>query len=135
MQSLSSVCVSVAVVLVALARGRDDLMAGRRPAPLRARLALERRAAAVGLEAAAVGALAGAVGAVGLDDDVAELGAEPGRAAEDHPVDDHAATDAGPEREDDEVLGGSVVDQFRLGERGAVGVVVDEDRDAEAALE
>ena len=58
-----------------------------------------------------------------------------GRAAEDVAVDDHAAADAGAEREHQQVPGGAAVDQLGLGERGAVRVVVDEDRHAEAALE
>ena len=88
-------------------------------------VALERLAGAVGLEAAAVRAVARAGRAVRVDGHVAELGAEAVRAAEGEAVDHHAAAHARAEREHHEV---ALADDVRLGERGAVGVVVHEHR-------
>ena len=95
-------------------------------------VALERLAGAVGLDAAAVGAVARAGRAVRVEREVAELGAEPVRAAEGHAADHDAAAHAGAEREHHEVV---LAEDVGLGEGGAVGVVVDEHRHAEAAPE
>jgi hypothetical protein len=66
---------------------------------------------------------------------VAELGAEPGRAAEDPAVDHDPAAHAGAERVHDEIARGAALDELGLGERRAVGVVLHVDRKAEAVLE
>jgi hypothetical protein len=107
-----------------------DLLAGH------AGGALEGAAGAVGLDVAAVRAGPARAGwPVGLDDHVAELGAEAGGAAEHRPVDDHASADAGAEREHDQVTRRASVHELGLGDRRAVAVVVDVDRDVEAPLE
>ena len=60
---------------------------------------------------------------------------EPVGPAEDLAADDHAAAHAGAEREHHEQARRRVVHELGLGERGAVGVVVDEHRHAEAPLQ
>ena len=83
-------------------RPRHRRPAGQRPPERRARvllgdapaLAPERRARDERLQAPAAGAGPGARRPVGLDDDVAELGRRPHRAADDRPVDEQPAADA-----------------------------------------
>src|SRR3954453_2433302 len=85
---------------IAGARGLHNLAA------LAAAGALQRGPAAVRLDAARVRAGAPRTFAsVRVDHHVAELGATAGGAAEDLPVDDHAAADAGAQREHHQLLG------------------------------
>ena len=81
------------------------------------------------------GHLPGAGRPVGVDRQVAELGAEAVRAAEDLAADHHPAAHAGPEGEHHERARRGVVHELRLCERGAVGVVVHEHGYAEAPAE
>src|SRR5215218_7972489 len=103
------------------------------------RLALEAAAAAVPLERAGARQLVHRIrllpGGAAIDHDVAQLGAETGGAAEDPPVDDQYAADAGAERQHRELARGRIGDQLRLAERSAVGVVVDEDRHSQAVAQ
>ena len=94
-------------------------------------LAPERRPGGERLDAAVVGAVALAGRAVGLDHHVAELGPGAGRAAVDLAAEDQAAADPGADRQHHRVrlaLRGAVE---VLGEGRDVGVVVDEDRQAD----
>src|SRR5215218_8647218 len=85
------------------------------------RLALEAAAAAVPLERAGARQLVHRIrllpGGAAIDHDVAQLGAETGGAAEDPPVDDQSAADAGAERQHRELARGRIGDQLRSAER------------------
>ena len=94
-------------------------------------LAPERRAGGQRLDAAAAGAVALAGRAVGLDHGVAELGAGAGRAAVDLAVEDQAAADPGADRQHHRVVGAAGGAVEVLGQGGDVGVVVDEDGQAD----
>ena len=106
-----------------LAEGRVGRAFGRRPA-----LAAERGAGGERLDAAVVRAVALAGRAVGLDHDVAELGAGAGRAAVDLAVEDQAAADPGADGQHHHVRLAAGGAEEVLGEGGDVAVVVDEDR-------
>ena len=85
----------------------------------------EGRARRVRLQVAVARARPGAGWAVAVDHDVAELRAGAGRAAERPAVDDHAAADARAEGDGHGVPVARCRAAMVLGERGAVGVVVD----------
>ena len=97
-------------------------------------VALERLPTAVGLEAAPARAVAGTGWPLRVHREVPQLGPEPVGPAEDLVPDDHAAAHAGAKREHHQQARRRVVHELGLGERGAIGVVVDEHRELEALL-
>ena len=92
----------------------------------------QRVGAGDGLQAAAVAAAADR--AVGVDEHVAELAGEALRAAVQAAVEHQPGADARRDHQVDEVLGVAPGAERGLGQRGEVGVVVDEDRQLEPAV-
>src|SRR3954471_14281007 len=69
--------------------------------------------------------------ATGHDPHVPGLTRDAERAAIEPVVDDDAATDAGADGDDDDVLGAGTCAEAVLPPRGGIGVVLDDDREAE----